>query len=68
LFLQKTARNSIQQGNSSHAYIPLPVAVPENGSLTYSQYLELVKIQVKYAKDIHDIIICAALNISPSEG
>ncbi|XP_055607909.1 mediator of RNA polymerase II transcription subunit 29 [Uranotaenia lowii] len=68
----KTARLCMQQGASSQQYLPIPVAPTqpnpaESNALSYSQYLDVVKIQIGYAKDIHDTLICAAQNISPSE-
>lgn len=68
----KTAKLCMQQCASSQQYLPIPVATsqqppPETNALTYNQYLEVVKLQIGYAKDIHDTLICAAQNISPSE-
>ncbi|XP_055542462.1 mediator of RNA polymerase II transcription subunit 29 [Wyeomyia smithii] len=68
----KTAKLCMQQGTSSQQYLPIPVAPTqpnpaETNALSYSQYLDVVKIQIGYAKDIHDTLICAAQNISPSE-
>ncbi|EDS30565.1 intersex [Culex quinquefasciatus] len=68
----KTAKLCMQQGASSQQYLPIPVAPTqpnpaETNALSYSQYLDVVKIQIGYAKDIHDTLICAAQNISPSE-
>lgn len=68
----KTAKLCMQQGASSQQYLPIPVAPTqpnpaETNVLSYSQYLDVVKIQIGYAKDIHDTLICAAQNISPSE-
>lgn len=31
--------------------------------LTYTQYLDLVKTQITYAKEIHDTLLMAAQNI-----
>jgi mediator of RNA polymerase II transcription subunit 29 len=63
-----TAKKCIQQANSSQMYLPVPVVPVRNESmqenaLTYSQYLELVKTQISYAKDIHDTLLMAAQNI-----
>lgn len=62
----------MQQGTSSQQYFPIPVAPTqpnpaETNALSYNQYLDVVKIQIGYAKDIHDTLICAAQNICPSE-
>ena len=62
----------MQQGASSQQYLPIPVAPTqpnpaETNALSYGQYLDVVKIQIGYAKDIHDTLICAAQNICPSE-
>ena len=70
----KTAKICMQQGTSSQQYLPIPVqptrlepTPAENNALSYTQYMELVKMQISYAKDIHDTLICAAQNISPSD-
>ncbi|EAT37825.1 AAEL010217-PB [Aedes aegypti] len=68
----ETAKLCMQQGASSQQYLPIPVAPTqpnpaETNALSYSQYLDVVKIQTSYAKDIHHILICAAQNICPSE-
>ncbi|XP_058448100.1 mediator of RNA polymerase II transcription subunit 29 [Malaya genurostris] len=67
----KTAKLCMQQGASSQQYLPIPVAPTPNpaetNALSYSQYLDVVKIQIGYAKDIHDTLICAAANMQPSE-
>lgn len=65
----------MQQSASSQRYLPVPVASTrieplaptENGPISYPQYLSTVRTQISYAKDIHDTLICAAQNISPSE-
>ncbi|KAG5666716.1 hypothetical protein PVAND_014730 [Polypedilum vanderplanki] len=63
-----TAKKCIQQANASQVYLPVPV-VPRNeniaqeNALTYTQYLELVKTQITYAKEIHDTLLMAAQNI-----
>lgn len=44
-----------------------PLPVTENGPISYLQYLQTVRMQICYAKDIHDTLICAAQNISLSE-
>ncbi|XP_062716775.1 mediator of RNA polymerase II transcription subunit 29 isoform X2 [Aedes albopictus] len=68
----KTSKICMQQGASSQQYLPIPVAPTqpnpaETNALSYGQYLDVVKIQIGYAKDIHDTLICAAQNICPSE-
>lgn len=64
----------MQQSASSQRYLPVPVAStriepmpPSDGPISYLQYLSTVRTQIAYAKDIHDTLICAAQNISPSE-
>lgn len=65
----------MQQSTSAQRYLPVPVALQriepmptsENGPISYPQYLSTVRLQISYAKDIHDTLICAAQNISPSE-
>ncbi|XP_055688112.1 mediator of RNA polymerase II transcription subunit 29 [Lutzomyia longipalpis] len=73
----KTSIQCIQQSNSSNHFLPLNVAAtrvdpmphppPDNPMLSYPQYLSTVRSQIAYAKEIHDTLICAAQNISPSE-
>jgi mediator of RNA polymerase II transcription subunit 29 len=63
-----TAKKCIQQANASQVYLPVPVVprnenMPQENALTYSQYLELVKTQITYAKEIHDTLLMAAQNI-----
>lgn len=60
------------QGSSAQHYLPIPVTSTrlepaQDNTLSYTQYLDLVKIQIGYAKDIHDTLMCAAQNISPTE-
>ena len=63
-----TSKKCIQQANASQTYLPVPV-VPRNENmaqenvLTYTQYLDLVKTQITYAKEIHDTLLMAAQNI-----
>lgn len=40
---------------------------PQDTQLTYPQYLNTVRLQISYAKDIHDTLVAAAQNISPTE-
>lgn len=64
-----TAKKCIQQANSSQVFLPLPVVpirnenMAQENALTYTQYLELVKTQITYAKEIHDTLLMAAQNI-----
>lgn len=65
----------MQQSSSAQRYMPVTVnptrieAMPdsENGPISYPQYLQTVRNQISYAKDIHDTLICAAQNISSCE-
>lgn len=72
-FQQKTSIQCIQQSTSSQNYLSIPVSstrmepAPNENALSYPQYLSTVRSQIAYAKDIHDTLICAAQNISPSE-
>uniref|UniRef100_U5ENQ5 Mediator of RNA polymerase II transcription subunit 29 n=1 Tax=Corethrella appendiculata TaxID=1370023 RepID=U5ENQ5_9DIPT len=71
----KTAKLCMQQAANSHQYLPIGITAtrlepipPESGNtLSFTQYLDLVKMQINYTKDIHDTLICAPQNISPSE-
>ncbi|XP_065160653.1 mediator of RNA polymerase II transcription subunit 29 [Atheta coriaria] len=70
----KTSIKAISQGESSSRYLPMPV-VPtrtenlgiSDNTLTYPQYLATVNAQVSYAKEIHNTLVAAAQNISPSD-
>ena len=66
----------MNQNTSSQRYLSLIVAptrteaMPnpqEVGSLTYPQYLATVRAQVSYAKEVHDMLLVAAQNITTSE-
>jgi len=70
----KTSIKCLSQAESSNRYLNLPV-VPtrsENlgmneNSLTYPQFLATVGAQVSYTKEIHETLLAAAQNISPSD-
>lgn len=70
----KTAIWCLTQNSASQRYLPStvmttrvePLPMNEN-AISYPQYLATVRQQIAYAKDIHDTLICAAQNISPSE-
>lgn len=65
----------MQQSGAAQRYLPVPVALTrieplptsENGLISYPQYLSTVRLQISYAKDIHDTLICAAQNISAND-
>lgn len=65
----------MQQSTQSQRYLPMhvastridPLPLTENAPLSYPQYLQTVRSQIGYTKDIHDTLISAAQNISPSE-
>lgn len=71
----KTSIQCVEQNSASQRYLPVHVATTrveplpliENGPISYPQYLSTVRTQISYAKDIHDTLICAAQNISPTE-
>lgn len=74
----KTSLTCIQQAQSATHYLPLqvqptrmdpPLATPtqDPSALSYPQYLSTVRAQVAYAKEIHDTLVAAAQNISPTE-
>lgn len=72
--MQKTAKTVIEQTNSANTYIQLNVAhtrldpiLPEQNALSYPQYIDLVRQQINYSKEIQDTLIYAARNISPAE-
>ncbi|PZC76944.1 mediator of RNA polymerase II transcription subunit 29 [Helicoverpa armigera] len=69
----RTAISCIQQAQSAAHYLPLTVMpsrldtgpATAESSLSYPQYLNTVRLQITYAKDIHDTLVAAAQNISP---
>ncbi|XP_026736037.1 mediator of RNA polymerase II transcription subunit 29 [Trichoplusia ni] len=71
----RTAITCIQQSQSAAHYLPLSVMpsrldtgpTTTDSSLSYPQYLNTVRLQITYAKDIHDTLVAAAQNISPTE-
>ncbi|XP_066159119.1 mediator of RNA polymerase II transcription subunit 29-like [Euwallacea fornicatus] len=70
----KTSVKCLSQAESSNRYLNVPVipmrsepmGMNEN-SLTYPQFLATVGAQVTYTKEIHETLLAAAQNISPSE-
>ncbi|OWR46464.1 intersex protein [Danaus plexippus plexippus] len=71
----RTAITCIQQAQSAAHYLPLTVIpsrldsgpTTQETTLSYPQYLNTVRLQISYAKDIHDTLVAAAQNISPTE-
>ncbi|XP_028038928.1 mediator of RNA polymerase II transcription subunit 29 [Bombyx mandarina] len=71
----RTATTCIQQAQSAAHYLPLSVIASrldsgpttQETTLSYPQYLKTVGLQISYAKDIHDTLVAAAQNISPTE-
>ncbi|XP_026497585.1 mediator of RNA polymerase II transcription subunit 29 [Vanessa tameamea] len=71
----RTAITCIQQAQSAAHYLPLTVIpsrldsgpTSQETTLSYPQYLNTVRLQISYAKDIHDTLVAAAQNISPAE-
>lgn len=65
----------MQQSAAAQRYLPVPVMptrvepMPptDTGPISYPQYLSTVRTQIGYTKDLHDTLIHAAQNISPSE-
>lgn len=70
---QKTAKTVIEQTNSSNTYLQMTVAhtrlepIPDQSTISYTQYIDLVRTQINYSKEIYDTLWSAAQNISPSE-
>ncbi|KAI8437559.1 hypothetical protein MSG28_011856 [Choristoneura fumiferana] len=63
----RTAITCIEQAQSAAHYMPAPVipsrldAGPNSETtLSYPQYLNTVRLQISYAKDIHDTLVAAA--------
>lgn len=72
--LQKTSVKCIGQAESSNRYLHVPVIPHRNDNiginetmLSYPQFLATASAQVAYAKEIHDTLVAAAQNISPSD-
>ncbi|CAG9857468.1 unnamed protein product [Phyllotreta striolata] len=70
----KTSLKCLTQQESSQKYLNLPVAPTKTESLglndntlTYPQFLATATAQVAYTKEIHDTLVAAAQNISPSD-
>ncbi|XP_072933351.1 mediator of RNA polymerase II transcription subunit 29 [Epargyreus clarus] len=71
----RTAVTCIQQAQSASHYLPLTVIssrldsgpTTQDTALSYPQYMNTVRLQISYAKDIHDTLVAAAQNISPTE-
>ncbi|PSN42758.1 Mediator of RNA polymerase II transcription subunit 29 [Blattella germanica] len=69
----KTSIECLSQGAASQRYLPLQVALtrtdpmPGQEILTYPQYLATVRAQVGFAKEVHDMLVGAAQNVSPGE-
>lgn len=69
----KTAIECYQQGTSSARYLSLPVIptrvepgpVPEGNAISYPQYLNSVRSQIGYLKEIHDLLLTASQNNGP---
>lgn len=69
-----------QQGLSSQRYLPFAV-VPtrtevmpnridgqnQDNSLTYPQYLNTVRSQISYLKEVHDVLMEASQNVNQPE-
>lgn len=70
---QKTAKTVIEQTNSSNAYLQMSVnqmrlePIPDQNSISYGQFIDLVRTQISFSKEIYDTLWSAAQNISPSE-
>ncbi|KDR15695.1 mediator of RNA polymerase II transcription subunit 29 [Zootermopsis nevadensis] len=71
----KTSIECLAQGAASQRYLSLPVALTrtdplpnqEGAALTYPQYLATVRSQVGFAKEVHDMLMGAAQNVSSGE-
>ncbi|XP_063548710.1 mediator of RNA polymerase II transcription subunit 29 [Cydia strobilella] len=63
----RTAITCIEQQQSAAHYLPSPVhpvrldsGPSAESTLSYPQYLNTVRLQISYAKDIHDTLVAAA--------
>lgn len=71
---QKTSIKCLSQQESSNRYLNIPIVPHRNenlslndNTLNYPQFLATASAQVSYAKEIHDTLVAAAQNISPSD-
>jgi len=61
----KTSIECLNQGISSQRYLPTPVMPTKmEGSLSYPQYIGVVKGQIAFAKEVHDTLAEAAQKLS----
>lgn len=76
IHVQKTSIECLNQGASSQRYLNMTVTpqrsepVPgqqEMNTLTYPQYLATVRTQVSFAKELHDMLLAAAQNVTSAE-
>jgi len=71
----KTSIECLNQSASSQRYLNISVTptrtetMPNQdlSSLTYPQYLATVRTQVAFAKEVHDMLLAAAQNITTTE-
>jgi len=61
----RTSIECINQGAQSAKYLPVPVTPNKtDSSMTYSEYINLVKGQIAYAKEIHGALSDASQRLS----
>ncbi|KAK9498608.1 hypothetical protein O3M35_003202 [Rhynocoris fuscipes] len=72
----RTSIECLNQGSSSQRYLNMNVTpqrsepIPgqqEMNTLTYPQYLATVRTQVAFAKELHDMLLAAAQNVTTTE-
>ncbi|KAJ8976911.1 hypothetical protein NQ317_014083 [Molorchus minor] len=70
----KTSIKCLTQQESSNRYLHLPITTTRSeplglndNNLPYPQFLATASAQVAYTKEIHDTLVAAAQNISPSD-
>uniref|UniRef100_A0A0A9WP58 Mediator of RNA polymerase II transcription subunit 29 n=1 Tax=Lygus hesperus TaxID=30085 RepID=A0A0A9WP58_LYGHE len=71
----KTSIECLNQGKSNQTYLNLtvmptrsePMPNQDMNALTYPQYLSTVRTQVNFAKELHDMLLAAAQNITSSD-
>ncbi|KAH9376208.1 hypothetical protein HPB48_004232 [Haemaphysalis longicornis] len=72
--LSRTIQECALQLRDSHQYLPVPVVAtkpdpsnPQDGTLSYSQYINTIRAQVSFAKAVQDVLNEGARRINQPE-
>ncbi|XP_075723657.1 mediator complex subunit intersex [Rhipicephalus microplus] len=70
----RTIQECALQLRDSHQYLPVPVVAtkpdpsnPQDGTLSYSQYINTIRAQVSFANTVHDVLNEGARRINQPE-